>query len=312
MSYNKILIGAGSVLALTLALAQPSLANPETTNAPEATPAVTEPAPAVAEPAAVAPAVEPAAAAAPPAPPPAASLPAVLPEPPVAPEPPALPPELAARQAEHERLLAMTPEERWEARRAELNQRYADLRQRAAEAGMELPDQAPWERNPPAAAEQPPRPPAWGPGKGPGRMLMSPEERQAIREKMRSMSPEERHAFHKQHYQEMRERAAAQGIELPEQPPWARAEGEPPAAPQPPMTADAPDTTHWARLKEVLNSMSPEQLEACMMMHRLPGPMAMPRYPGPAAGGYGYGPGPGYGRGAGAPPGWQPWGGYGQ
>jgi hypothetical protein len=310
MSYKKTVVGAASALALTLALAQPALGSPVTTDAPA--------------PAAVAAAAEPAPAAATPAPqPPAATAPEATPAappaaatagtPPALPEPPALPPELAARQAEHERLMAMTPEERWEARRAELNRRYADLRQRAAEAGMELPEQAPWDRTPPpATAKQPPSAPGWGPGKGPGRMLMSPEERQAIREKLRGMTPEQRRAFHEQHYQEMRERAAAQGMELPERPPWAGADAEPPAAPQPPAAADAPGTD-WPRLKETLGSMSPEQLEACMMMHRLPGPMAMPRHPAAGYGyGPGYGPGPGYGRGAGAPPGWQPWGGYGQ
>jgi hypothetical protein len=67
-----------------------------------------------------------------------------------------------------------------------------------------------------------------------------------------------------------------------------------------------PETPDWAKIKEVISSMTPEQLEACMSMHRMPmgGPMQPPPMAPPEPGygpgrPYGYGPGMGYGQGPG-------------
>ena len=159
-----------------------------------------------------------------------------------------------------------------------------------------------------------PEQPAWPRGMGPGRTLMSDEERQAVRESVVSMSPEERQAFRKQHYQEMRERATAKGYDLPETPPWQQA----PSMTEPPAAPSGPD---FAKLQETIAGMTPEEIEACRMMHRMHMPPPPPRPPAaPPEGGQGYGPGYGYGpygpgqgygygrnRGYGGP-GWGQWG----
>ena len=80
-------------------------------------------------------------------------------------------PSAEARGEELEKLRSMSPEER----RAYRNQRYQELRERAASVGMELPERPPWETR----------------GRGPGARFLSDEERAAHREKMRQMSPEE-------------------------------------------------------------------------------------------------------------------------
>jgi hypothetical protein len=158
---------------------------------------------------------------------------------------------------------------------------YEQMRQEMQERGVEMPEQ-----------------PAWGRGMGPGRMLMSDEERRATRAAMMTMTPEERQAFREQHYQEMRERAQAKGIELPETPPWKQAAPMPPAPPAPPAT-------DWAKIQEIIAGMSPEELEACMTLQRgaMGGPMQAPQPVVPPEPGYappyGYGPGPGFGRGPG-------------
>lgn len=220
---------------------------------------------------------------------------------------------MAERRAEHEKRLGMKPEERWEARRAELSAHYQDLRARAAESGVELPETPPWQREPHWMSydemrqqmqqqgvempEQPTWPAGRGPGMGLGRMLMSDEERQAIRESMAQMTPEERAAFHEQHYQKMRERAQAQGMDLPETPPWMQA----PDTQEPPPAPPEPD---WAKVQETIAGMTQEERDACKLMHRrhvppptqtAPWPMAAPE----GAPGYGYGPGYGRGRGYG-------------
>ena len=178
--------------------------------------------------------------------------------------------------AEQEKMRAMTLEER----QAYRKEKYQDLRRRASEAGLDLPESPPWE----------------GPG-GPGRRLMSDEERAAHWEAMRSMTPEERLEYRTQHYQQMRERGKEAGIEMPESPPWAmRAEDE-------------------QRIRERIQAMSPEDRQACMQMHRLhmmqmqeemaqrapawesPAPGGMPGYgPESFAPAYPYAPGQGYGR----------------
>ncbi|MGA0611939.1 hypothetical protein [Caldimonas sp. KR1-144] len=58
----------------------------------------------------------------------------------------------------------------------------------------------------------------WGPDFTPGWSMMSPQERQAHQERMRSMhSYEDCRTYHDQHHREMRERAQSQGRTLPEQ-----------------------------------------------------------------------------------------------
>lgn len=167
---------------------------------------------------------------------------------------------------------APSMEERWKAR----EERYEALKKRAAEAGVMLPDEPPWQDR---EAMRDLRP--------------SMEERMEHHKKMQSMTPEERDAFRIERYQEMRDRATEMGMELPEAPPWkARQEA---------MDAE------WAKHQEVIKGMSDEERAACHAMHRRhmmqdgpggmgpggmgPGPM------GPGGMGRGYGPGPGYGYG---------------
>ncbi|MGB5832751.1 MAG: hypothetical protein WBG92_12275 [Thiohalocapsa sp.] len=87
----------------------------------------------------------------------------------------------------------------------ERDKRYADLRQRAAEVGLELPEAPPWtqpgmpEGMPQGMPEQMMTPPA----------PMTAEDMQAMREKR---------------WEEMRARAAERGMEFPETAPWEAAE----------------------------------------------------------------------------------------
>ena len=152
-----------------------------------------------------------------------AAMPIPPPPPPVlggAPEPTA--PSAEEIKAQHEKLRGMTPEER----RAELKKQSEERR-----AG--------------AAAPVPPMPPA--PVFG-GERPTPPGA--ATSEKLRSMTPEQRRAYRNQRYQELRRQAAAEGLDLPETPPWAQ---------QPPpgiryMTDDE-RTKHW----ETMSEMTPEE-----------------------------------------------------
>jgi hypothetical protein len=168
---------------------------------------------------------------------------------------------------------AMTPEERDDLRA----QRYQVMRERAMQRGIELPETPPWK-------------------------LMSDEERQTHREKMRNMTPEERRAMHETHWQEMRARAQEQGVEMPETPPWRQAEQR-----------RQETKARWDSYREVLDAMTLEQKEAVQavfgqgqrqlsapgMGHRMPPGMPM-QAPfgqqdqglpsGPGIPGYGYGP----------------------
>ncbi|MEN8175258.1 MAG: hypothetical protein ABFS23_05815 [Pseudomonadota bacterium] len=112
--------------------------------------------------------------------------------------------------AEHrEKMRSLGPEEQ-AAYRAE---QHEAMRKRAEAQGISIPDE----------------PPAAGPGRGvpvkpfvppgPGRELMSPEEFAEHREKMWSLGPEERAAYRAEHHEEMRKRAEAQGLSIPDQPP---------------------------------------------------------------------------------------------
>jgi len=147
---------------------------------------------------------------------------------------------------------------RMEKRRAEMMERrmrrYEELRERAAEFGLELPETPPWQ-------------------------LKSDEERKTHREKMRAMSPEERRAMRDKHWEKMRDRAREQGIEMPETPPWKQAEQRREA-----MKAQ------WESYKEIFNALTQEQKEAIQALfgsghRRVSPPPAMERQipPGPPA-----------------------------
>ena len=185
----------------------------------------------------------------------------------------------------------------WQARR---EQAWQAMRERAAQRGVDMPEQGPWN-------------------------LLSAEEHRAHLEQMRqATSPEERAALRDQHWVEMRERAAAKGVTLPETPPWKEAEQRREA-----MKA------RWESYRQVIDQMSAEEREAAEaifgqipqppempamppmpemgrdMMPNLPYggnfgvpaprnyPPVAPGYGGPDFSGPGYGGGPGYGAGPG-------------
>lgn len=59
-----------------------------------------------------------------------------------------------------------------------------------------------------------------------GWQLMTPEERQALRSRMRSATPEERAQIRREHHAAMQARARERGLELPDPPPgWAQGPG---------------------------------------------------------------------------------------
>ena len=178
--------------------------------------------------------------------------------------------ESAAEPADYGR---MTMEERWKAR----EQRYEELKKRAEEAGVMLPETPPWQDR--------------------GAMMAPPPEMQKRMEhmkKMQAMTPEEREAYRMQRYQEMRDRAAEIGIDMPESPPWKERQ--------------AKMDEEWAKQQEIIKGMTDEERAACHAMHRRhmremgPGPRMRgqgmyppaPAYdaPTPAPGYGGYGPYP--------------------
>jgi hypothetical protein len=165
--------------------------------------------------------------------------------------------------------------ERWNER----EQRYQVLRKRAEEAGVMLPAHPSWL----SAQKEAFRP--------------TMQARRAHHQKMMAMSPEERDAYRQERYQEMREKAQKQGVEIPETPAWA--------APRQAMEEE------WARHQEVIEKMTPEERAACHAMHRrhmgygvgyghgcggagnCPGPYGNPAaMPAPVYPGYGRGPAP--------------------
>jgi hypothetical protein len=176
-----------------------------------------------------------------------------------------------------------TAQARWREREA----RYAELKQRAKEAGVMLPDEPPWKSA--GMAQRPDR-----------------SERMQRHQAMMNMTPDERMAAREKHYQEMREQAKQRGVEMPETPPWE--------ARQSAMQEE------WAKHQAVIDGMSDEERAACHAMHRRHMGMRHrerpQRYPmqrperdagimGPGYGpGAGYGPGyaPGYGQGYGPGP----------
>lgn len=187
-------------------------------------------------------------------------------------------------------------EERRAAMMAEREKRYEELRARASEIGLALPETPPWE-----SSERPPMP---EPPAMPERRGMSPEDmeamreqRRAMREQMRSMTPEERRAMRDAHWQQMRADAEERGIEMPETPPWAEAEQRRKEMEE-----------QFETYRKTVEAMSEEQIEAARALFGSPPPMPeMPRMPPhggyePRGYGYGYGPQGGYPGGMGHPP----------
>jgi hypothetical protein len=184
------------------------------------------------------------------------------------------------------------PRDQAAARRAEMdaerNKRYADLRARAAEVGMELPETPPWE----SSMQQTPTPPAMPDYQRPSAAEWETMrvEREAMREKLKNMTPKEREAMREEHWKKMRERAAARGIEMPETPPWKEAEARYRAV-----------NEQYEKYKEIVDAMTEEQQEAARaLLGGGPGQRCGRRMP-PMGGGYGpqggypgyYGPYPG-------------------
>lgn len=159
-----------------------------------------------------------------------------------------------------------------EARMNAREQRYEELKKRAEEAGVMLPEHPPWHDREAMMMDRP-----------------EMQKRMEHRKMMQAMTPEQRDAYRMGHYQEMRERASEMGIELPETPPWKERQS-------------ARDE-EWAKHQEVIKGMSDEERAACHAMHRRhmreagPGRMMRgmgmrpPMHEGPMSG-YGYGPGP--------------------
>jgi len=143
---------------------------------------------------------------------------------------------------------------------AERNRRYAELRTRAAEMGVDLPETPPWEQSAMARPEMP---------RMPG---MTPDERRAQMERMRNMTPEERAAARAENYKQLRERAAAQGIQLPETPPWEQAQQRRKAMQE-----------KWEAYRKEVEAMTDAQREAARAIFGgAPGPdvQQMPMQPG--------------------------------
>ncbi len=273
-----------SAAALSLALSQAAMAQTSTTPAGQDAAVVAPPAPAAA---ATAPApVPPAPEAAAPSPAPVAAT--------EAPAGAAGAPGASAAAA-HADAAAKRMEERRAEMMAKRKQRYEELRKRAETAGLNLPESPPWDEagfTPPEMPEMPEMP-AWaspsgmegmdqewmarreqamqamrerakqrasaeGPDQAPWN-LETAEERRAQMEKMRNATPEERAALRDQHWAEMRERAATQGITMPETPPWKEAEQRREAR-----------KAKWENYRKIVDQMSAEEREAAEAMFGQP------------------------------------------
>ncbi len=161
----------------------------------------------------------------------------------------------------------------------ERDARYEELKARAKEAGVMLPEDPPWKSA----------------GMG---MMPDMAERMQRHQAMMNMTPEERMAARESFYQEMQARAEERGIDLPDSPPW--------------QSRAYPDDD-WAKTQAVIDGMTPEERAACHAMHsrhmgmmrnmpqRPMGPgMSAPGMMGPGMMDQGWGPGamgPGYGYG---------------
>jgi len=172
--------------------------------------------------------------------------------------------------------------ERAEQRRAEAmaerERRYQELRQRAAEVGLELPETPPWEqempqppqfpamtRRPPMASRDwqeqreerysaireraaemgidMPETPPW--------QASTEEERRAHREFIRNLTPEQRMELRGLRWDQLRERAAERDIELPETAPWEKAKER-----------FTERKKQWESYRETVDAMTEEQREA--------------------------------------------------
>jgi hypothetical protein len=195
-------------------------------------------------------------------------------------QPPTAAPEATVEQGESDAASAAKPTTdvpeygrmSMEERMKEREKRYEELKKRAEEAGVMLPEHPPWRDREAMMKAHP-----------------EMQKRMEHRKMMQAMTPEERDAYRMARYQEMRERANELGIDLPDNPPWKE-------------RRDAM-AEEWAKHQEVIKGMTDEERAACHAMHRRhmremgPGKMMRgkgmrpPMYDAPMRG-YGYGPGP--------------------
>jgi hypothetical protein len=159
---------------------------------------------------------------------PLGGAPGQMPMPPAPPEPPAMPSGPLSAQE----------------RDALREQHYQEMRERAKERGMTMPETPPWK----AAG-------------------VSEEEHRAQMEKMRTMTPAQRQAHHQEMWQKMRERAKERGVDLPEAPAWSM--------------SDTPwlSQQERERYQTLVDQLTPEQREAAKALYsgpQPPCPMGMP------------------------------------
>jgi len=134
---------------------------------------------------------------------------------------------------------------------AEREKRYAELRARAAELGVELPDTPPW-----AGAEA---------------MMPQPPERPAMPAGPGRMSPEDREAWHKQReerWKQMQAEAAERGAQMPEMPSWEDVENRRKAMAE-----------RFDAYRKTIEGMSEEQREAAQAYFGRMRGMPHPRMP---------------------------------
>lgn len=174
------------------------------------------------------------------------------------------------------RSAAQARAEQWRAQtNADRERRYQELRERAAEVGLDLPETPPW------AQEPPPAMPGWA-GRGmpamprdtvrderyaalreraaeegielpetPPWRLTTDAERRAHHTFMRDLTADQRRTLNRLRWEETRSRAAQRGHELPESPPWEAAEQRREAMRQ-----------RWESYRETIEAMTEEQREA--------------------------------------------------
>jgi hypothetical protein len=128
--------------------------------------------------------------------------------------------------------MTTTMQQRWREREA----RYEELKQRAKEVGVMLPEDPPWKSS------------------GMGMMPEDMAERMQRHQAMMAMTPEERMAAREEYYKEMRARAEERGIDLPDTPPWKARQS-------------AMDEA-WEQHQAVIDGMTDEERAACHAMHQ--------------------------------------------
>jgi|GEM_PF-1721415 len=187
-------------------------------------------------------------------------------EPAASPVPAAAPAEPATPATSADAMRAQTMRAQMEQRHAEAmaerDKRYADLRQRAAEVGLELPETPPWAQN---GMPDMPKPPAMRDDMATGAAQMPPSQMRP------RMTPEERQAKREERWEEMRARAAERGVELPETPPWEAAEQR-----------RKEMLERYNKYRAIIEAMTDEQKEAISALfnntRRPMPPQAMPRH----------------------------------